>query len=173
MTLGHGVLSTFGPLSKKHDFKTLDNQELGYFLNISSILININQPSKVKNFKHEKNYPGPCLLLGLFNTGRTQVIITEIMYNPPEGGNDSLEYIELHNFHNFPTDISGWTFFPMNSIEYTFPLGTIMPPGGYLIVAKSASAFESVFGFTPTVWTAGALSNSGEVIELCRWCGYR
>ncbi len=107
-----------------------------------------------------------ALLLGLFNTGRTQVIITEIMYNPPESGNDSLEYIELHNFHNFPTDISGWTFFPLNSIEYTFPSGTIMPPGGYLIVAKSASAFESVFGFTPTVWTAGALSNGGEVIEL-------
>jgi len=106
------------------------------------------------------------ILLGIFSTGRTQVIITEIMYNPPESGNDSLEYIELHNFHNFPTDISGWTFFPLNSIEYTFPAGTIIPPGGYIVVAKSASAFESVFGFTPIVWTAGALSNNGEVIEL-------
>ncbi len=106
------------------------------------------------------------ILLGIFSTGRTQVIITEIMYNPPESGNDSLEYIELHNFNNLPTDISGWTFTPMNSIEYVFPAGTIMAPVGYIVLAKSASAFQSVFGFTPTVWTAGALSNGGELIEL-------
>ena len=26
-----------------------------------------------------------------------QIVITEISYNPPESGNDSLEYIEIHN----------------------------------------------------------------------------
>ncbi|MBC7778175.1 MAG: lamin tail domain-containing protein, partial [Phycisphaerae bacterium] len=106
------------------------------------------------------------LLLCILATGHAQVVITEIMYNPPESGNDSLEYIELNNFNNLPTDISGWTFTPINSIEYVFPAGTIMPPGGYIVVAKSASAFQSVFGFTPLVWTAGALSNNGELIEL-------
>ena len=105
-------------------------------------------------------------LLAVAATGRTQVIITEIMYNPPESGNDSLEYIELHNFNNMAADISGWTFTPMNSIEYVFPAGTVMAPGGYVVLAKSASAFQSVFGFAPTVWTAGALSNGGELIEL-------
>ncbi len=107
-----------------------------------------------------------ALLLGIFYTGRTQVIITEIMYNPPESGTDSLEYLELHNFNNLPTDISGWTFTPMSSIEYVFPAGTVMAPGGYIVLAKSASAFQSVFGFAPTMWTAGALSNGGELIEL-------
>ncbi|MFN0212708.1 MAG: lamin tail domain-containing protein [Saprospiraceae bacterium] len=106
------------------------------------------------------------LLLAAFSASRAQVIISEIMYNPPESGTDSLEYIELHNFNNLPTNISGWTFFPLNSIEYVFPAGTIMPPGGYVVVAKSASAFNSVFGFMPLVWTAGAFSNNGEVIEL-------
>lgn len=104
-----------------------------------------------------------ALLLGIFATGRTQVIITEIMYNPPEGGTDSLEYIELHNFNNLPTDISGWSFL---GIEHVFPAGTVMGPGGYLVIAKSANAFQLVFGFTPTVWTSGALSNNGETIEL-------
>jgi len=107
-----------------------------------------------------------ALLLGIFYTGRTQVIITEIMYNPPESGNDSLEYIELHNFNNLPTDISGWTFTPVNSIEYVFPAGTVMAPGGYIVLAKSVSAVQSVFGHTATAWTAGALSNGGELIEL-------
>ncbi len=106
-----------------------------------------------------------ALLVGILSAGRTQVIITEIMYNPPESGTDSLEYFELHNFNNLPTDISGWTF--TQGVEHTFPAGTVMAPGGYIVLAKSASAFQSVFGFAPTVWTNGALTNSpGEDIEL-------
>lgn len=106
-----------------------------------------------------------ALLLCILAPGRAQVIITEIMYNPPESGNDSLEYIELHNFNNLPTDISGWTF--TQGVEHTFPAGTVIGPGGYLVLAKSASAFQSVFGFAPVVWTNGALTNSpGEDIEL-------
>ncbi|MFN0035023.1 MAG: lamin tail domain-containing protein [Saprospiraceae bacterium] len=104
-------------------------------------------------------------LLGIFITANAQVIITEIMYNPPEAGTDSLEYIELHNFHNLPTNISGWTF--SQGVEHTFPAGTIMAPGGYLVLAKSANAFQLVFGFAPMVWTNGALTNQpGEDIEL-------
>ncbi|MDO8369036.1 MAG: lamin tail domain-containing protein [Saprospiraceae bacterium] len=106
------------------------------------------------------------LLLGIFNTGRAQVVITEIMYNPPESGNDSLEYIELHNLSTLSTDISGWTFTPPNSIEYTFPAGTVLLPGGYIVVAKSVSAMQAIFGLTPLAWTSGALSNGGELIEL-------
>ncbi len=104
------------------------------------------------------------LLLAVFSAGRTQVIITEIMYNPPESGIDSLEYIELHNFNNLPTDISGWTF--TQGIQHSFAPGTVMGPGGYLVLAVKASAFQSVFGFAPTVWTSGALSNNGEPIQL-------
>ena len=40
------------------------------------------------------------LLLLFFSTLQlvnAQVVITEIMYNPPESGQDSLEYIELYN----------------------------------------------------------------------------
>jgi hypothetical protein len=105
------------------------------------------------------------LLMSILTSANAQVIITEIMYNPPESGTDSLEYIELHNFNNMPADISGWSF--TQGVTHTFPAGTIMSPGGYLVLAKSASAFQSVFGFAPTVWQDGALINSpGEDIEL-------
>lgn len=106
-------------------------------------------------------------LLGILSTGRAQVMITEIMYNPPEGGADSLEYFELYNNSNQSTDISGWSF--TQGIAYTFPAGTTMPAGGYLILAKNANAFQTVFGFQPNiVWgTNDALTNSpGEDIEL-------
>ncbi|MCC7465886.1 MAG: lamin tail domain-containing protein [Saprospiraceae bacterium] len=97
---------------------------------------------------------------------QAQVVITEIMYNPPESGNDSLEYFELYNLNNTSTDISGWTF--TQGIAFTIPSGTVMPPGGYLVLAKNANAFASVFGFAPDfVWASNdALTNGGEDIEL-------
>jgi hypothetical protein len=105
-----------------------------------------------------------ALLCCILSPGHAQVIITEIMYNPPESGNDSLEYLELHNLNNLPADISGWTF--SLGVEHTFPAGTVIPPTGYFVVAKNANAFKTVFGFTPAVWTAGALSNNGEAVEI-------
>ena len=104
-----------------------------------------------------------ALLLGIFSTGKAQVIISEIMYNPPESGTDSLEYIELHNKGNAAVDMSGWT---MLGVDYTFAAGASIPAGGYVVLAKSANAFQLVFGFTPIVWTAGALSNNGEALEV-------
>lgn len=107
------------------------------------------------------------LLLACTLVGHSQVVITEIMYNPPESGTDSLEYIEIHNFNNLPQDISSWRF--SEGINFTFPAGTVMPPGGYIVLAKSGSAFQTVFGVPPSfVWaTNDALTNSpGEDIEI-------
>lgn len=105
-----------------------------------------------------------ALLLAMLTLSQAQVIITEIMYNPPESNIDSLEYFELYNNSNAAVDISGWNF--TQGVEHIFPAGTSMPAHSYLTLAKSASAFQSVFGFAPIVWTNGALTNSGEDIEL-------
>ncbi len=48
-------------------------------------------------------------------------------------------------------DISGWTLVQSNStIRYTFPAGTLVPPQGYVVLARSAgkAAFESFWGVT-------------------------
>lgn len=106
------------------------------------------------------------LFLAIITAASAQIVITEIMYNPPESGTDSLEYIELYNNSGAAVDVSGWNF--SQGVEYTFPAGTIMQAGSYVTIAKSASVFQSVFGFAPVVWvTNGALTNSpGEDIEL-------
>ncbi|MBL7828819.1 MAG: lamin tail domain-containing protein [Saprospiraceae bacterium] len=110
------------------------------------------------------------LTLGFFFKMQAQIVITEIMYNPPESGNDSLEYLELHNNSANLVDISGWSF--SQGITHTFPAGTTLAGGGYIVLAKSASAFQSVFGFAPTVWDAGALSNApGEDVVLINSAG--
>ncbi|MEZ4942448.1 MAG: lamin tail domain-containing protein [Saprospiraceae bacterium] len=102
--------------------------------------------------------------LTLVFAASAQIVITEIMYNPPEGGVDSLEFIEIYNNSANTVDLSDWSF--SQGVTYTFAAGTTLAPGAYLVIAESESAFSSVFGFQPLIWD-GALTNSpGEDIAL-------
>lgn len=93
------------------------------------------------------------------------VVITEIMYNPPEAGIDSLEFIELRNPHpDNQRNIGGYSF--IAGIEYEFPSNTILAPHAYVIVAIDSVAFENTFGIPAFQWTSGALSNNGEPLIL-------
>lgn len=103
--------------------------------------------------------------LGLLTAAQAQIVITEIMYNPPEANTDTLEYVELYNNTNATVNVSGWTF--AQGFEFTFPSGSSIPANGYVIVAKNIAHFQSKFGFAPYEWaTGGALTNSGEDLEL-------
>jgi len=107
-----------------------------------------------------------AIICSLFFTlsAQAQIVINEIMYNPPESGTDTLEYIELFNNSNNPVDVSNWTF--TQGVDFTFPANTIIPANGYVVVSENAAYFQSKFGFLPYEWV-GALTNSpGEDIEL-------
>ncbi len=96
---------------------------------------------------------------------QAQIVITEIMYNPPPSGQDSLEYVEIHNNSPMPVNLSGWNF--TQGFNFTFADGTFIPAGGYLVIAQNAPYFQSQFGFQPLAMGASsALTNSGEDIEL-------
>jgi hypothetical protein len=92
------------------------------------------------------------------------VVFNEIMYNPA-GGDQSLEWIELHNQMSVDMNLSGWSL--QEAVEYTFPQGTILGGGQYLVVAASPTALQAAQGF------AGAfgpfqrqLGDGGDRIEL-------
>jgi len=103
--------------------------------------------------------------LGLLVAAQAQIVITEIMYNPPEAGTDTLEYVELYNQTNASVNVSGWNF--TQGFEFMFPAGSSIPANGYVIVAKNSAFFQSKFGFAPYEWVmGGALTNSGEDLEL-------
>ena len=92
-------------------------------------------------------------------------VITEIMYNPPESGADSLEFIEIYNPNlTNPLDVSGYYF--SSGVEYTFPAGSVIPADGFVVVSVDSVAFENTFSMSALEWTAGGLSNSGEGIAL-------
>ncbi len=91
------------------------------------------------------------------------LVITEIMYNPPESGNDSLEYIEVYNNSTEAVGTEGYMF--SKGVEYVFP--TInMAPNSYLVIAKDSAAMQRQFGIETRQWTAGSLKNSGEAIVI-------
>ncbi|MDD2963608.1 MAG: lamin tail domain-containing protein [Bacteroidales bacterium] len=92
-----------------------------------------------------------------------QIAITEIMYNPPESGTDTLEYLELYNYGSYIINLQGYTF--TSGIEHTFG-SLLLYPGDYLIMALNSTAFTSTFGAPAIQWSAGRLSNTGETITL-------
>ena len=97
--------------------------------------------------------------------GQGFVIISEIMYHPPDD-QENTEFIELHNPSGATVDLSGWQF--TNGIRYEFPEGTVIEPNGYLVVCKELGAFRSAYGDEATAIGNydGSLSNGGERVIL-------
>ncbi len=92
------------------------------------------------------------------------IVITEIMYNPPESGTDSLEFVEILNNSGAAYDMTGATF-TAGYANFTFPSMTLND-GEYAVIAVNDTAFFSVFGFYPMEWSGTGLSNGGKFIEL-------
>lgn len=108
--------------------------------------------------------------------GRAEVVINEIFYHAQHAQftaeETAVEFIELHHpataLPGAAIDIGGWAF--DNGVSYTFPEGTTIADGGFLVVVADPEAFaaahpevapELVFG----AWE-GKLSNRGERITL-------
>jgi PKD repeat protein len=92
-----------------------------------------------------------------------EIVITEIMCNPPESGSDSLEFIELYNNGADPVDLTGFEF--TNGVSWLFP-AIILNPAEFMVVAVDSIAMMNTFGTLTYQWSSGALSNSGEHILL-------
>lgn len=94
--------------------------------------------------------------------------ITEILYRPLPGPRDAeaYEFIEVKNTGAVPLDLSGAAL--LGGIEFVFPEGSMIPPGGFAIAAADPEAFAQRYPHVAAVAGAyeGNLSNGGELIEL-------
>ena len=70
------------------------------------------------------------------------VIISEIMYHPVPFDTGA-EYIELYNTTSSDISLDGWRF--TKGIDYAFPAGTVIPAGGYLVVAANLATFQAKY----------------------------
>ena len=93
----------------------------------------------------------------------TTTIFNEVMYHPANTGD--AEWIELRNVMSINMDLSGWSI--SGGVNYTFPEGTVISAGGFLVIASNPSVLQASAGITGVLgpWT-GALNNGGETIRL-------
>lgn len=102
----------------------------------------------------------------IYNPADRGIAISEIFYDqPPAGGGDSLEYVELYNTTCEPIQIGGMRI--KDGISTGLLPFHVIQPGEYFVSAKDSAAFHNVFGFAPDhYWQGGSLSNSGEYLEF-------
>jgi len=97
----------------------------------------------------------------------SDLLLSEIHYHPLDEGEISgsyYEFLELFNAGAYALNLALVTF--SDGIEYTFPLGTILEAGEYLVVASHAPSFEQRYGFSPFDEFAAQLDNAGERLVL-------
>jgi hypothetical protein len=98
---------------------------------------------------------------------RTSLAFSEIMYHPT---NAALEFVELFNSRAEPADLSGYQL--AGSIGYTFPAGTVLPGGGFVVVAAAPAAVEDAYGLAGVLGPfSGSLPNSGGTVLLLNQAG--
>jgi len=95
--------------------------------------------------------------------------ITEIHYHPLIDGetdpNDGdYEFIELKNTGPERLDLSGLYF--SRGIDFTFPGGTEMDSGDFIVLASNTDSFEKRYGFPPFGEYQGQLDNNGETLAM-------
>lgn len=100
---------------------------------------------------------------------QAEVVINELMYAPiSEDDND--QYVELYNRSGSPVDVSRWRV--EDGISYTIPPATVIPAGGYLVVAKNAlhlmTNYPNLSGLNTVGDFSGSLAGSGERIALSK-----
>lgn len=92
-----------------------------------------------------------------------EIVIHEIHPNPPEN-HIRQEFVELYNPSTIERDLSGWRL--SSAISFNFPPGTMIPAGGYLVIAEDPSTLQDTLGVTSLGPYSGNLSSNGETIRL-------
>jgi regulation of enolase protein 1 (concanavalin A-like superfamily) len=102
---------------------------------------------------------GPC-------SRKSGIVFSEIMYKPAartDGNN--IEFIELYNSNPWFFDISGYQV-TCADMNYTFPPGTVMSAGSFLIIAASPSGIQNVYGITNVMGPYTGSLKKSETLEL-------
>ncbi|PIE87638.1 MAG: hypothetical protein CSA04_06010 [Bacteroidetes bacterium] len=125
-------------------------------------------PGKFDVLLKVSNYSGTDSLLRenyitVLDTTAYHIIISEIMYNPPEMGSDSLEFIELYNAEDTTIQMEGYYLEGVN-VNFTFP-SYQFEPGTFMLVASNPQAIMNTFAVEALPFE-GSLENEGGAITL-------
>ncbi|TMP98937.1 MAG: lamin tail domain-containing protein, partial [Verrucomicrobia bacterium] len=96
-----------------------------------------------------------------------EIVLNEILYHPRESTNGSspVAWVELFNRSATAVDLAGWQL--DKGIDFTFPAGTIMAPGSYLVVAADTNYLRALYPGIPITGNfANRLSHRSDLIAL-------
>ena len=97
----------------------------------------------------------------------SQLGFNEIMYHPIMG-DDSLQYVELYNRGPGALNLGGWKL--KDGISFTFATNTVVPAGGYLVIANDLARLLTNYPGLNTTNTvgnfSGKLAHGGERLAL-------
>jgi hypothetical protein len=103
-------------------------------------------------------------------TGSFPIIISEVMYNPPNfNGVDGseFEFVELHNTSDAVVNLFGLRL--ADGIDFNFPAGSSIPARGYAVVARNTAQFNAKYPGVSVIGQFGpatTLNNAGERVAL-------
>jgi len=149
------------------------------FVRLSARTFGVDNPATVVQFRQGT---------GLSNAapGVGPVVISEIMFYPPDIGgqaNTDGEFIELHNPTAYAVTLYD-QLFPTNAwrvrdgITFDFPLGLSIPAGGYLLLVSfdpvvnpaKLATFRTTYNVPESIQVigpySGKLSDAGESVEI-------
>ncbi len=107
-----------------------------------------------------------------------ELVINEIHYHPTDAGTiglpdfvdgDEFEFVEIKNTSGSTLQLQGVAF--TEGIEFTFPAGSTITAGGFVVLAENAVAFQTRYGFSPTGQFTEKLANTGERLILSDFAG--
>jgi hypothetical protein len=103
----------------------------------------------------------------------TELVINEVMFHhkafPATNANllpqsNPEEWLELYNRGSNLVDLTGWTL--SGGINYEFPAGQAIPPGGFLVVARDAAARRASYPGINLVGNYGGHLGSDDIVTL-------
>lgn len=95
----------------------------------------------------------------------TIVVFNEVQYHPADANDPSLEFIELYNQNAVNIDLTGWRI--SGEVDFSFPAGTTIEGGSYLVIASDPTALEAASGNTGFHGPfTGTLGNGGATLRI-------
>ena len=97
---------------------------------------------------------------------KTPIAITEIMYKPASRADtNNLEFVEIYNSNPWYQDISGYRL-EANNLSYTFPPGTTLAGGAFLVIAASPQSIQNVYGINNVVGAYTGSLKKTDTVQL-------
>ncbi len=102
-----------------------------------------------------------------------KLVLTELMYHPPDTGltdGDEFEFLEFKNTGTKTLNLDGIRF--TDGVTYTFPGGSALGAGQFYVLVRNAAQFAVKYpGVTIKGVYTGSLNNGGETVTLAHPLG--